>query len=156
MIIEASPLHAESLAVIHAAAFPPGERWDARAMTELLAMPGAFGLLDAAGGMLLARNAGGEAELLTLAVAPDARLRGLARALLGRAIAMLGDTALFLEVSSDNAAGLALYGAAGFEACGRRRGYYGPGRDALLLRRQPRRMTTSVAPSSASSTDSTV
>ncbi len=155
-MIDASPFHAESLAAIHAAAFPPGERWDASAMAGLLAMPGAFGLLDARGGMLLARSAGGEAEILTLAVVSHARRRGLARALLDRALAMLGDVPLFLEVSPGNAAALALYGAAGFKPCGRRRDYYGAGQDALLLRRQPRRITTIVAPSSESSTDSTV
>ena len=155
-MIDASPLHAESLAAIHAAAFPPGERWDANAIAGVLATPGAFGLLDARGGMLLARSVAGEAEVLTLAVAPHARRRGLARALLDRAVAMLGDAPLFLEVSAQNTAALALYGAAGFEACGRRRDYYGAGRDALLLRRQPRRITTMVAPSSESSTDSTV
>ena len=154
-MIDASPFHADSLAAIHAAAFPRGERWDAPAMAGLLAMPGAFGLLDDQGGMLLARSAGGEAEILTLAVVPHARRRGLARALLDRALAALGDAPLFLEVSAENAAALALYGAAGFEACGRRRDYYGPGRDALLLRRQPRRITTTVSPSSASSTDNT-
>ena len=134
-MIQATPLHAEALATIHAAAFPPGERWDARAMTEILAMPGAFGVLDARGGLLLARSVGGEAEILTLAVLPKARRQGLGRALLDHALAVIGTAPIFLEVAADNEAALALYRSAGLEPCGRRPHYYGAGRDALVLRR---------------------
>ncbi len=69
-VIAVTALHAAALAAIHAAAFPPGERWDAAAFAGLLATPGTFGLLDERGGFVLARQAGGEAELLTLAVLP--------------------------------------------------------------------------------------
>ncbi len=127
------PAHAAALAAIHAAAFPPGERWGAAAMAELLALPGVFGFIDPGGGCILARRAGGEAEILTLAVAPAARRRGAGRALLDRVAA--SPEPLFLEVAAGNAPALALYAAAGFGEVGRRRGYYGPGRDALVLRR---------------------
>ncbi|HRD28628.1 MAG TPA: GNAT family N-acetyltransferase, partial [Caulobacter sp.] len=46
-----------------------------------------------------------------------------------------GADSLFLEVSADNAAALALYAAAGFEPAGLRKGYYADGADALVLRR---------------------
>ncbi len=134
----ATPHHAEALAAIHAAAFPPGERWTAQAFRELLESPGVFGALDSRGGLVLARCAGGEAEILTLAVHPAARRRGVGRALLLRAAAAAGDAPVFLEVAADNAGALALYRAARFEQCGCRAGYYGPGRDALVLRRPPR------------------
>ncbi len=127
-----APAHAAALAAFHAAAFPPAERWDAAAMAELLAMPGVFGFIDP-GGCILARRAGGEAEILTLAVAPAVRQRGIGRALLDRVTASAGP--LFLEVAAGNAPALALYAAAGFGEVGRRRAYYGPGRDALVLRR---------------------
>ncbi len=151
----ATACHAAALAAVHAAAVPPGQRWDAAAMAEVLAMPGVAGWLDARGGLLLARCAGGEAEILALAVIPAARRAGLGRKLLDTALAAFADTPVFLEVAADNAAAQALYRAAGFEPCGRRPGYYGPGRDALLLRHQPRRITTTVVPSGASLTDST-
>ncbi|WP_048858098.1 GNAT family N-acetyltransferase, partial [Acidiphilium multivorum] len=76
------------------------------------------------------------AEILTIGVAPPARRCGLARALLTVALAAArarGAETVFLEVEADNAAAIALYRAAGFIAAGRRRDYYGAGRDALLF-----------------------
>ena len=123
------------MAAIHAAAFPSGDRWDMTAMADLLAMPGALGCIDARGGFILARSAGGEAEILALAVLPEARRCGLGRALLDCVLARTGGSPVFLEVAADNAAAMALYLAAGFAECGRRRDYYAGGRDALVLRR---------------------
>lgn len=81
------------------------------------------------------RAMGGEAELLRLAVAPAARRRGVARALLTagrRHLAGFGCERCFLEVRADNAAAIALYEAEGFHPIGRRPGYYGRGTDAVL------------------------
>ena len=102
-------------------------------MAGLLAMPGVFGFIDPGGGCILARRAAGEAEVLTLAVMPAVRRLGTGRALLERVTA--AGEPLFLEVAAGNAPALALYAAAGFSEIGRRRDYYGPGRDALVLRR---------------------
>jgi ribosomal-protein-alanine N-acetyltransferase len=83
----------------------------------------------------------GEAEVLTLAVRPEQRRRGAARALLAAALALAAPTAaaMFLEVAADNAGAVALYEAAGFEQVGRRAGYYGrtgaPSIDAIVMRR---------------------
>lgn len=77
-----------------------------------------------------------EGELLTLAVAPEARRQGLARALVAEIeaeAAQRGARRLYLEVAADNDAALALYQAAGLREAGRRRNYYGPGVDALIL-----------------------
>jgi len=52
-----------------------------------LAMPGVLGLLHARGGMILIRVTEDEAEVLTLAVAPEARRQGVAGALLAAAMA---------------------------------------------------------------------
>ena len=120
--------HAAALAAIHAAAFPPGEAWGEDAIALQLALPGAFGLIDERGGMLLGRVAADEAEVLTLAVAPAVRRRGIAAALLRAAMARGqargGATAMFLEVATGNAAALALYRREGFVEVGRRRRYY--------------------------------
>ena len=104
-------------------------------MAELLAMPGVFGFIDGRGGFVLARLAGGEAEILTLAVVPGLRRQGLGRALLDQILAGMPETPVFLEVAVDNVPAIALYGAAGFVQCGRRAAYYGAGRDAIVLRR---------------------
>ena len=85
---------------------------------------------------MLARVAGGEAEILTLAVAPAARGKGLGHELLQAAIGKaraLGADTMFLEVGADNPAALALYARSGFVKVGGRKGYY-RGRDALVLR----------------------
>ena len=137
MIAPAGPAHAAALARIHAAAFPPGERWGPDAMALQLALPGIFALFDPRGGMIMARVAADEAEILTLAVHPDARRQGLARALLAEAArhaAAHGATALFLEVALRNTAARALYTGAGFTEVGRRRRYYADGDDALVMR----------------------
>jgi ribosomal-protein-alanine N-acetyltransferase len=83
----------------------------------------------------MARSAGGEAEILTLAVAPPSRRQGIARALVAAVVAAVPDIPVFLEVAADNGPAQCLYREAGFTACGQRRGYYGPGRDAIVLRR---------------------
>jgi ribosomal-protein-alanine N-acetyltransferase len=124
------------LAVLHAASFP--DPWDAAAITALLATPGtlAFHHPD---GFVLARIAGDEAEILTLAVMPAVRGRGLGRALLQAAInraQALGAVTMFLEVGVDNPAALALYSGLGFTKVGVRKAYYaaeGGSGDALVL-----------------------
>jgi ribosomal-protein-alanine N-acetyltransferase len=133
----ATQADAAVLAAIHAAAFPPAEAWGTDAISLQLALPGLFGFLDARGGMLLARVAAEDAEVLTLAVAPWVRRQGVARMLLHTAITEAcarGATALFLEVSAANVAAQALYRQAGLTEVARRPGYYPDGSDAIVLR----------------------
>lgn len=126
---------AAPLAALHAACFAQG--WDAAAITALLVTPGTFAFHDPCG-FVLARAAGGEAEILTLAVVPAARGRGLGRALLQAAIAQardMGAETMFLEVGADNPQALALYAGLGFAKVGTRKAYYSAaGADALVLR----------------------
>ncbi len=139
MIEPAGIAHAAVLAAIHHAAFPAGQRWGADAMRLQLELPGAFGLVHPRGGMILARIAADEAEILTLAVLPDQRRQGIARALLEAAAtraAVHGASTLFLEVASRNQPARKLYAACGFTQVGQRRRYYADGDDALVLRRQ--------------------
>ena len=131
------------LAALHAASF--AAPWDRRALAELLATPGSFAFHHP-DGFVLARAAGGEAEILTLAVTPRARGQGLGRMLViaaARHSQELGALALFLEVGVANPAALALYARLGFVKVGARKGYYGSPRapqahiesgDALVLR----------------------
>ncbi len=125
------------MAAIHAASFPPRERWGEDAMRLQLELPGAFGLIDARGGFVLARVAADEAEILSIAVMPKARRVGLGRTLLTAAIAEArarGAAAMFLEVAAANAAARALYAQAGFREVGTRPNYYPGGAAALVLR----------------------
>ena len=121
------------LAALHAACF--ADAWDATSISASLSTPGSFAFHHP-DGFVLARVAGGEAEILTLAVAPEARRKGLGGGLLGAAIGQAerdGARAMFLEVGSDNPAALALYARLGFVHVGSRKGYY-RGQDALVLR----------------------
>ena len=118
----AGPEDAAQLAALHARAF---ERpWSETETAALLRGVGAVAFATEDGFILL-RALGLEAEVLTLAVAPEARRRGLGRSLVEAALAAAaagGAEALFLEVAADNAAALALYEGAGFERVGVRRG----------------------------------
>ena len=94
-----------------------------------MASPGGYAWLAEDEGFILYRAIAGEAEILTLAVAPDARRRGVARALVETAMAAAaaaGTTSAFLEVAESNAAAIALYQSAGFAEVGRRPGYLRP------------------------------
>ncbi|HEX5325314.1 MAG TPA: GNAT family N-acetyltransferase [Acetobacteraceae bacterium] len=140
-MIAATAAHAEALAAIHRAAFPPrgaqGEAWGADAIGVQLGLPGTFAMLDPRGGMILARVIADQAEVLTLAVSPASRRRGVATALLEavlRESAARGAGAVFLEVSSANLPARALYAAAGFRQVGWRPHYYPDRSDALVLR----------------------
>ncbi len=138
MLVAATPAHAPAMALLHGRAFAVRERWGADAIALQLGLPGAFGWIAPAGGMLLARAAADEAELLTLAVDPAAQRQGIGRALLRQSLATAqerGACAMFLEVAAGNAAAQALYAATGFAVVGRRRAYYPGGGDALVLRR---------------------
>lgn len=127
---------AAALAALHATAFPTP--WSVGEFAALLTQPGVFAVSEP-GGFILIRQVMDEAEVLTLAVRPDARRAGLGGWLVGQGAvraAQAGATRLFLEVAEDNAAARALYDRAGFRRIGRRKGYYDAGRtDALVLER---------------------
>jgi ribosomal-protein-alanine N-acetyltransferase len=123
------------LARLHAACF--AQAWDARALAGLLESPGIIALY-APGGFVLARVAADEAEILTIAVEPAARRKGVGQALLREAAARAerqGATRMFLEAGAANHAARALYATLGFDNVGSRRSYYEQGEDALILRR---------------------
>jgi ribosomal-protein-alanine N-acetyltransferase len=90
---------------------------------------------SALAGFVLAQRVIDELHVLSLAVAADSRRRGVARALLGRALGAPPAARVLLEVRPSNAAALSFYRALGFAAVGLRRGYYPDGEDALLLTR---------------------
>ena len=137
----AGPEAAETLAALHAAAFD--KPWSAADIAALIGGAGAYAVLaqdEAPLGMVMSRILFEEAEILTLAVAPEARRRGVGLALVGAAAGLArqgGASSLILEVGEDNPGAVALYERAGFVQAGRRRDYYDRGGrriDALLMR----------------------
>jgi ribosomal-protein-alanine N-acetyltransferase len=79
-----------------------------------------------------------EMEIFNLGVGAAYRRQGLAKALLGHALARcakLGVAQGFLEVRASNQAALNLYGMFGFSVAGRRKNYYPDNNeDALVMR----------------------
>ena len=140
-IVQARLADGALLARLHATCF--AKSWNEEAMATFIAGPGTLcliGLADGArrtpAGFLIARCAADEAELLTIGVVPACRRRGLARALLERAVAVLRESAvthLFLEVDRGNTAALALHHALGAAPAGQRPGYYEDGADAAIF-----------------------
>jgi len=95
------------------------------------------------GGFVLIRVAADEAEILTLAVRPASRRRGLGREMVragAEKAADMGAKSLFLEVNVGNFAAKNLYNGLGFLKVGVRPGYYLRDRDhkedALVLSAQ--------------------
>lgn len=133
---------AERLATLMSAAFTERERgWSAAELRELARQAGVVVAADRDGFGVL-RVAAGEAEILTLAVAPAAQGRGLGARLVGallEAAWQAGAERVALEVAETNAAAVHLYRRAGFEPAGRRRSYFlrsdGEREDAVILLR---------------------
>lgn len=145
---EAPPAFAALLAALHARAFT--EPWPISAFAKLCEAPGISALLAVDNalsgelplGFVLTRLAADEAEILTFAVVPEERGKGIGRRLIHEAVDSLrarGARAVFLEVAPANVPARRLYERAGFTEVGRRRGYYrnsaGLNEDAVMLRR---------------------
>lgn len=95
-------------------------------------------VLDDRSGYALVRITGATADLDRIAVDPARQGRGLGRRLLDAVIEIAdqgGATAILLEVADNNHAALGLYSACGFTRIARRDDYYGPGADAIVMRR---------------------
>jgi ribosomal-protein-alanine N-acetyltransferase len=128
---DARPADADRLAALHRQSF--ARDWSEQEFESLLSEPNVLGhgLCDRPGlpivGFALSRMAAGEAEILSIAVAPARRGRGGGHALLSAHITALagrGVTRLFLEVDEGNAAANTLYARFGFAEVGRREAYY--------------------------------
>ena len=139
--------HAERLAAIHRSAF--ARPWSAVDFEGLLAdravlADGVFlGRSAEPAGFILSRLVADEAEVLGVAMAPDARGHGHAGPLLAHHLGELlraGARTVHLEVDEGNAPALAVYRRLGFREVGRRAGYYaeadGTRAAALTMRRE--------------------
>ena len=134
---------AAALAEVHAAGFD--KPWTGDDILRFAEDRGGFAIAaeddGAISGFILCRAMAGEAEILTLAVRPEHRRRGVARLLVEAAAALASQTvdAMFLEVAEDNPGAIALYAQTGFSSVGRRGGYYArpgaPAVAAIVMRR---------------------
>lgn len=117
--------------------------WDETAFRDLFALPGTLGIGLFEGRTLisfvLSSMVAGEADILTIATHPDARLKGHGRTVLEdwlRASVALGASRATLEVAADNRSAIHLYESFGFTPDGRRPNYYrradGTQADAVL------------------------
>lgn len=132
---------ASALAAIHGISFARGwsEGEFERMLSERNTLAHAVRRGRAVVGFIVSRIGGDEAEILSVALAPGERGRGLARKVLMTHLGYLaaqGVRAVFLEVEEANAAARALYRRAGFADVGRREGYYAAnGAAAVVMRR---------------------
>lgn len=111
----------EEIAVLTEAAWPRSG-WSLRELRQSLESPSTQLLTRESCAFLIAQVIPPEAEILIIAVDPDHRRQGHARALL--AVLMQRVDRIFLDVRADNQAARALYQTTGFAETGRRRGYY--------------------------------
>ncbi len=144
-IAAVQPEHAEECAVLHARAFTyPWPQADIEGL--LLARStfgeGAFGKAGELQGFILSRLAADEAEVLTIAVKPKHRGKGIAGRLMNanmEHLTLAGARNWFLEVEAQNEGALALYRRFQFEKVGERKSYYkkpnGEPAMAYILRR---------------------
>jgi [ribosomal protein S18]-alanine N-acetyltransferase len=139
-VSEARPRDAAAIAVVHGASFQRG--WGEDEVHRLLVERNVIAHRVLIGrsfaGFALSRLAAGEAEILSIAIAPAWRGRALAYPLLDlhlRRLAGLGARSVFLEVDQRNTPARRLYRRAGFHEVGLRQGYYQGGAAALVLRR---------------------
>ena len=130
------------LADLHARAFE--KAWREAEFAEILNNQATFALVARAGapqGFVLGWTAAGDAEVLTVAVIPEARRKGIGASLVtaaGVAALVRGAAHMHLEVAEDNIAARALYIKLGYEEAGRRHAYYageGGAVDAVIMRR---------------------
>jgi ribosomal-protein-alanine N-acetyltransferase len=145
VLSQAGTRDAAAIAALHAKSFQRG--WSEQEIERLLIERNVLAHRAMRGnrlaGFVMSRDAAGESEILSIAVAPAEQGRGLARQLLDlhqRRLVGLGCTTLFLEVDEDNTPARRLYARAGFREVGRREAYYGRKADgkggaALVLRR---------------------
>jgi len=140
---------AHKLADLHAQCFP--HPWSAASFKSFLENPVHRAMVAniaprgrEPAGFILIRSIAGEAEILSIAVAPDHRESGVATGLLYKICDLLREERvkkIFLEVGQQNVAALRLYQKTGFKQVGDRKAYYrsgtsAPPGDAIIMEKK--------------------
>ncbi|WP_300381741.1 GNAT family N-acetyltransferase [Henriciella sp.] len=131
---------------LHARCFASEDVWTVTALRDSLSAPSVLALAkredEKVHGMILVQRVQPDAEILTLAVDPEHRRRGLAGQFIAGLYPLLGPYGidrLLLEVAADNTPAKHFYEKYGFCEDGRRKNYYqrhGEKRvDAILMSR---------------------
>lgn len=127
------------LADVHAACFTTPRPWNTAEFTGLL-QDRHIVVVDCEDGFALGRVVTNEAELLSIAVLPNARRRGVGRTLMRRFEQLVYErdaARIFLEVGETNTPAITFYQTFGFQQTGRRARYYlmadGQRTDALIF-----------------------
>lgn len=118
--------------------------WSEKSVASELTNPLSYWLCAVEGDKVLgyvgSQSVDDEADMMNLAVLPEARCRGIGEALCSRLIQDLkarGVRSLTLEVRASNTNAIRLYTKLGFIQVGRRPGYYrNPKEDALILKKE--------------------
>ena len=118
--------------------------WSLRSITSELSNPLSLWVVAVTGdtvvGYVGSQSVMGEADMMNLAVVPEHRRQGIGRRLVEELVSRLTANqvkSLTLEVRASNDPAIALYHEMGFQAVGRRPGYYrNPKEDALILRKE--------------------
>lgn len=121
----------------------PEDPWSFEQFKEEFAGPSRFYLVAEHAGVIVGYAGvmvvGDVTDILTLTVAPEFRRRGIARELLKRMIDWSRNQkaeAVMLEMRVDNQEAHPLYLASGFRKISIRKDYYGPSRDAIVMRKE--------------------
>lgn len=141
-IIPMGPRHVSQVADLEKQCF--SDPWSEKSVASELENELSLWLVAGEGENLLgyvgSQSVLGEADMMNLAVSPDARRLGVGRALVTALVQALRERAvhsLTLEVRGSNGPARALYESLGFVRVGRRPGYYqNPKEDALILRKE--------------------
>ncbi len=141
IITHARPSDLDQVMVLEKAGFPKGERWSREAWAEELTnqerlVLARHDLREALIGVATFTAAGDVVDLLRVVVHPDERGRGIGSSLIRTGMEWakaIGAHRMLLEVRPDNKRALKVYSKLGFEQLSRRRDYYGPGVDAMVM-----------------------
>lgn len=142
MIVPMNLSHVPQIAELEKVCF--SDPWSDRSIAAEIENPLSLWLVYEENGTVLgyigSQSVMPESDMMNLAVAPQARKRGIAQALVGELMRLLhaqGMESLTLEVRISNAPAIALYQKLGFEAVGARPKYYvNPREDALIMRKE--------------------
>ena len=134
--------HVAQVAALEAICF--ADPWSEKSVASELTNPLALWLValegDRVAGYVGSQSVMGESDMMTVAVHPDYRRRGIAEQLclgLVEALKERGNHCLTLEVRASNEPAKALYEKLGFVQVGLRKNYYrNPREDACILRKE--------------------
>lgn len=134
--------HVKQIAQLEAQCF--SLPWSERSISSEISNPLSYWLVavdgDVVAGYVGSQSVMGEADMMNIAVLPEYRRKGIAKALVEKLIYELQKRnvhCLTLEVRASNIAAISLYEQLGFAQIGRRPNYYSaPKEDALILRKE--------------------